>query len=67
MDGRPPTTVLAGFPGAGKTTLVDHLLADRHGRRLAEIVDDTGEIDIDARADRAWGAGCAAARSSRSR
>ncbi|CAN0518310.1 unnamed protein product, partial [Scytosiphon promiscuus] len=34
---RLPVTVITGFLGAGKTTLVNHLLSARHGRRLAVI------------------------------
>ena len=40
-------TVLTGFLGAGKTTLVNHLLSADHGRRIAVIVNEVGEIGID--------------------
>ena len=42
-----PVTVLTGFLGSGKTTLVNRLLAEDHGRRLAVLVNDFGAVDVD--------------------
>jgi len=42
-----PCTIVTGFLGAGKTTLVRHVLENADGRRLAVIVNEFGDVGID--------------------
>jgi G3E family GTPase len=47
IDDRVPVTVITGFLGSGKTTLVNRILTENHGRRIAVIENEFGEVGID--------------------
>ena len=48
QDQKIPATVITGFLGAGKTSLIRHALAEANGRRIALIINEFGDLGIDA-------------------
>ena len=42
-----PVTVITGFLGAGKTTLIRHLIQNPQGKRLAVVVNEFGDVGVD--------------------
>ena len=53
-----PVTIVTGFLGSGKTTLMRHILGNAEGRRIAVIVNEFGELGIDGEILRGCGIGC---------
>ncbi len=47
MLAKTPVTIVTGFLGAGKTTLIRHLIANAGGRRLALIINEFGDVGVD--------------------
>ena len=47
MNAQVPVTILTGFLGVGKTTLLNHILSERHDEKIAVIENEFGEVGID--------------------
>ena len=52
IDSKLPVTVLSGFLGSGKTTVLSNVLSNRQNKKVAVIVNDMSEINIEIMADR---------------
>ena len=55
IRGKTPVTIVTGFLGAGKTTLIRHVLEHANGRRLALIINEFGDVGVDGEILRACG------------
>ena len=49
-----PATVITGFLGSGKTTLIRHLLGAANGMRIALVINEFGDLGIDAEVLKGW-------------
>jgi len=47
IESKIPVTIITGFLGSGKTTLLNHILSEPHGRRVAVLINEFGDVDID--------------------
>ncbi|MGL1489016.1 GTP-binding protein, partial [Vibrio parahaemolyticus] len=56
MPAKIPATVITGFLGAGKTTLIRHLIETARGRRLALVINEFGTVGVDGELLRSCGA-----------
>ena len=59
MPAKVPATIVTGFLGSGKTTMIRHLLENAGGRRLALIVNEFGDLGVDGDTLRGCGIACA--------
>ena len=47
MSSKIPVTIVSGFLGAGKTTLINKVLKEKHGEHIAVVINEFGEIGVD--------------------